>query len=461
VAAEKSGWNSIWPSEACVFGGVLESRIAAAEAVRGVSPEISFPSREKLSLLGSPLLPEAISGSIDGKLAAVSILTSRLAELSVHPALFILKNCLAAPKVLYLLRTAPAWLEDPKLAEFDTMIHDSLSGITNADISDSCWIQATLPVSRGGLGIRRTEELALPAFLASVFSVADLIPLINPEADLDDIISEPTRRWCHLADHPVPPLFLQKVQKLWDIPLVDRTCKQLLDDAVDNITKARILATATRESGLWLHALPSPSLGNLLDDNTLCISVALRIGAVVCLRHTCRCGSVVETSGHHGLSCKNSADRHSRHFAINDIVKRALGSAHVPAIREPPRLDRDDGKRPDGMSMVPWTYGKALVWDVTCVDTLAQSYTNQTAATVGAAAAQAETRKNTHYQYLAGRYFFVPLAFETFGPWGEAAKSLISAIGQKITEHSGEKRATDFCGREFLLRCSGVTPFQF
>ena len=68
-----------------------------------------------------------------------------------------------------------------------------------------------------------------------------------------------------------------------------------------------------------------------------------------------------------------SSGRHARHSALNEIVKKALNSAHVPAVREPPGLCRRDGKRPDGLTLVPWAHGKLLVWDVTVVDALAPS----------------------------------------------------------------------------------------
>jgi len=37
-------------------------------------------------------------------------------------------------------------------------------------------------------------------------------------------------------------------------------------------------------------------------------------------------------------------------------------------------LTRRDGKRPDGTTQIPWRSGKLLVWDVTVVSTLADSF---------------------------------------------------------------------------------------
>ncbi|CAH2240244.1 jg1801 [Pararge aegeria aegeria] len=61
------------------------------------------------------------------------------------------------------------------------------------------------------------------------------------------------------------------------------------------------------------------------------------------------------------------------HGAINDIVRRSLAYASIFAQWEPPGLFRDGGKRPNGMTIVPWSMERALVWDKTCLDTLAVS----------------------------------------------------------------------------------------
>ena len=90
------------------------------------------------------------------------------------------------------------------------------------------------------------------------------------------------------------------------------------------------------------------------------ITVALRLGCKVCEMHECVCGKMVSIDGRHGLSCKYSSGRHARHSALNEIVKKALNSAHIPAVREPPGLCRRDGKRPDSLTLVPWVHDKFM-----------------------------------------------------------------------------------------------------
>lgn len=101
-----------------------------------------------------------------------------------------MKNCIAIPKLLHILRTAPTWLCPSDLKNFDETIGAGLCIITNSDLGDAAWDQATLSVRIGGLGIRRTAELSLPAFLVSAFSVRGLINLILPRADLCSVTTE-------------------------------------------------------------------------------------------------------------------------------------------------------------------------------------------------------------------------------------------------------------------------------
>ena len=47
---------------------------------------------------------------------------------------------------------------------------------------------------------------------------------------------------------------------------------------------------------------------------------------------------------------------------------RAIKRAQMPAVKEPINLMRDDNKRPDGTTLLPWARGKSMAWDVTVPD---------------------------------------------------------------------------------------------
>jgi hypothetical protein len=101
---------------------------------------------------------------------------------------------------------------------------------------------------------------------------------------------------------------------------------------------------------------------------------------------------------------------------------------------------RDDGKRPDGATLIPWSKSQRLIWDVTCVDTLADSYIRKTSIIAGSAAEEASKRKHDKYQ----NYIFKALVFETLGPWSLECKTFIDFIGAKLMIESGDSRAKSF-----------------
>ena len=95
------------------------------------------------------------------------------------------------------------------------------------------------------------------------------------------------------------------------------------------------------------------------------------------------------------LFCYNN-----NNHALNDLVARAFASAAIPVAKEPQGLSRADGKRPDGLTVVPWREGKPLTWDITVVCPLAESYTSDSATKAGSAAEAAATRKAAKYAGL-------------------------------------------------------------
>ena len=140
--------------------------------------------------------------------------------------------------------------------------------------------------------------------------------------------------------------------------------------------------------------------------------MGLRLSVNLCEPHTCPCGAQVDASGTHGLLYKRSKGKMPRHQQINDLIWRALLRANIPAIKEPASLLRSDGKRPDGLTQIPWQTGKCLTWDVTIADTLAPSYLASISTTAGCAAENAAAKKITKYADIARSHIFCPLAFD-------------------------------------------------
>jgi hypothetical protein len=101
---------------------------------------------------------------------------------------------------------------------------------------------------------------------------------------------------------------------------------------------------------------------------------------------------------------------------LNNILRIACATANIPAILEPDGICRDDGKKPDGLTLIPWSKGKCLLWDATCADTMASSYINSTSHSAGAAANSRELAKRRKYSGLSR----LSLSLLGWRPWAHS-----------------------------------------
>ena len=113
---------------------------------------------------------------------------------------------------------------------------------------------------------------------------------------------------------------------------------------------------------IWLPTVPISACGLHLDDSAVCVAVGLRLGCALCEAHQCPCGATADSLGQHALTCKKNRGRIQRHAWLNDLILRALIRADIPAVKEPQGLSRNDGKRPDGLTLVPWQSGHCATW---------------------------------------------------------------------------------------------------
>jgi hypothetical protein len=116
----------------------------------------------------------------------------------------------------------------------------------------------------------------------------------------------------------------------------------------------------------------------------------------------------------------------------------------MPSTKEPSGLSRTDGKRPDGLTLIPWQGGRNLIWDVTVADTLAVSHLSATSTTAGGAAETAAERKDAKYAELARTYLFIPISFETLGPMSIKTLNFLTDLGKRIAAVTGDRREGSF-----------------
>ena len=198
----------------------------------------------------------------------------------------------------------------------------------------------------------------------------------------------------------------QHIQKAWDKPVTKNHQALVFLRAAGDVDKAWLLAAASPHSGDWLHAPPIASLGLRLSDEAFRVTVAHKLGCKACEPHTCPCGEAVDAHELHGLCCRRSGPRHQRHHQMNDIVWRAIKWAQIPATKEPVSLIQQDGKRPDGTTLLPWAQGKPMAWDVTVPDIYAELHIDQTAREACSAANKAAANKIVKYGALCLSYRF-------------------------------------------------------
>jgi hypothetical protein len=218
------------------------------------------------------------------------------------------------------------------IKSIDNAIRNSLQKFLNIKFNENQWTLASLPISNGGLGIRKIQDISLPAFLGSIHGVHDLVFQILPKTDKKVSVhfaEEAIGLWIELNGKTFPTeTFLQKG---WDIINTTRIIANEIN-LCDKIDSARFLAAQRKESNAWLHAFPSRNIGTFMDNKILQICVANRFGVEIFEKHTCHCGFTVSNDGRHGLSCVKNKGRFSRHSDLNQIIQRALSSIHISSL---------------------------------------------------------------------------------------------------------------------------------
>ena len=253
---------------------------------------VVFPQAGGFDFLGSPIWgsPEFLSAFVGSVVDRVSALQERLRDLGdPQVELHLLHSCLGVCKLNHLLRTIPPGCVDSELLRFDDNLRHSLSSICNASIFDQSWLQATLPCSLGGLGLRGAHRASSAAFLGCCISSFALCSQLlstysGSSIPISSIPGKELAISCLLSGTPimeVPASQFSEAQRLYQFQLDTCQSSSLLSSCSLR-DQARIRAISSHPCvSAWLRGIPSVSLGLTMSRQEFVCSLWYWLGIPV------------------------------------------------------------------------------------------------------------------------------------------------------------------------------------
>ena len=426
-----------------------------------LGPDIERVRAEGFRVLGSPVGSAAFSQSfLEAKVDSLETLLENLLLLKdVHSELVLLRSCFSLPKISFLTRTVPPHIGLPVFQRFDRAVRATVESIVGVPFSDTQWTQASLPVSKSGLGLRRAEDHSPAAYLASISDTAAVVREItnSPDPAEGDPDSDAVSPSSHFSI--ALRLFNSKVAEPFSPEAIGQSRQKVLSHEVDLCSlqqlavalpgdrdQARINSLCLQRAGDWLNTVPNKALGLHLRDSEAIIAIKYRLGIPVFLvSGPCvACGRHSDALGDHSLGCAQQGERLSRHHALRDALYQSAQQAVLSPTREERYLLTQAGRedeRPGDILIPSWTSGMDTACDVTVISPLQ-------ALTVTKAAREAGSALDTRYRAKMSKYFdacreqgihFLPLPVETLGAWHPLAIKAIEKLGRQLGRATGRE----------------------
>ena len=244
---------------------------------------------------------------------------------------------------------------------------------------DWSWYKASLPCSRGGLGLRSAVVHAPAAFLDSSLSTKSLVgrilrqpPVISPHSSSAVAalaVAANRSDWECLGDIDVPIR-----QRALSNPIDEASHNHLISSAPSTRSRALVLSTGLPHASDWLNVVPSSTLGLHLLDREFWCCLCYWLGVPLHnSQYTCpECRSSADIFGNHQVGCGGNGDRISRHNAVRDVLFSAAQSAALAPTKEAPSLIPDSSMRPADVFLPNWSRGRPAAVDVLVISPLQQ-----------------------------------------------------------------------------------------
>ena len=402
-----------------------------------------------IKLLGAPIGDDQyVEEVLRRRLESMRSLVAELHTLEdPHIEYTLLRSCFSFPKFAFALRTVDTSDHPDILQDFDLVVKEGIEGILGAPLPPLQWDQASLPLSLGGLGLRRAAKHGAAAYLASVGDAALLVQDIRGQRGAEEVEGE--RALASLNLHLGEVLSMEEARGMRQKALsglIDcEAASRLREAAAGTRDRARLNCVSRAGAGDWLSALPSRALGLHLRKSEFILAVRYRLGLQVFLQEgECpmpRCRSFGDSYGDHAISCAIGGERIAKHNHVRDALFQAAAQAALGPQKEPPGLLPGSDDRPADILLPFWSQGKDTALDITVVNPLQGALIDQVAQDGESGVRHAYNSKMAKYddRCAAEGICFIPLAVDTFGGWQGAALDVLVKLGRQLARQLGKE----------------------
>ena len=416
-------------------------------------PEIPI-ARHGFTLLGCPIGPvDFCEASFHHRVSKIQTTLGLLRDLEDSQLeTTLLRSCLSFPKVAFVLRACPPSHIQASALEFDAVMRRALEDILGGPISVWSWLKASIPCSKGGLGLRSAALHAPAAFLDSTLRSRSLAEcLAGCSMPLSAHVEDALTSMAQAAGRPdwvsLDQLDCPLRQRALSAAIDTANHHQLIETAPTTRFRALALSTSLPHAFDWLNVAPSRSLGLSLQDREFrcCISywlgVPLHNDPYACPE----CHSPPDIFGDHQVGCGGNRDRVARHNAIRDVVFLAAQSAALAPSKETPNLLAGSAERPVDVLLPNWCQGKSAALDIHVISPLQPATVAEAAYNQGYALDVGVRRKLTSNLSTcrSAGVECIQMVAETLGGLASDCISTIRAIGSAVQARSGSPEATN------------------
>lgn len=389
--------------------------------------------------------------------------------------LLLIRSCLAFPRFVFALRSAPPDDIAGAVAHFDQMISSVLTERLGISLTPEQQLQARLPLAMGGLGVERAVDVVESAYLGNLLSTSQLVGRLLGEelADLGELrgVQRAFVSWKEKTG-----VELKKVEEVTSLKefqtregklhpqrvlasfVHQSSCAKLLASAPTSREELRLRAVFRKDAGAWWNVLPVKKLGFKFDRDEFLVLVKWWLGLPIYalqegMRRVCpegKCGTEMDGMGDHAVVCPYGPSRTARHDGVNKVwafsLKGAGLAVKLEAYTEPGTMRRSADTLVDA-----WDFGRSAAHDWTVGHVLQKAALEpKNVKNPNFVLEQAECHKDSYAKercQLRG-LAFVPLAMDTFGGVGPAAEKAISVA----VAHARIFRGNALCDRALSRR---------